>query len=508
MRVFCFAEQFWMNRTSYRNCAVLSAALPLAFSFFATCSQTPDPPKDQPIRTMVDLVLFNVTVQDQETETPVEDLGSQDIQVLDDGHPVETAIFASRRSHRLSPTTIWFLVNCPEEGGFEAGSRFMAGKSSLLRPALDNLDSDDTIGVAHWCDNGDAMIDLAPTQNREAPLSAIETILHRKPVEPAPRAGELALQRTLAQIVDNTGLESRYTLPVIVLLYDGSFALPKDEAEVMAKRLLYKRAVAYQIRGQLENLTGADPTAHDSSIQFISTETGGRVLVVSREDYLKAMNSIVDGLHFGYTLGVYPRSRDKQWHQIRVRLTEAALQKHKPVLVECGAGYLAVGSYGSVPPYSISNYQKATNPQLDPGLAHVVDSPTLSPDIRFDAKVRDFIGLHDLAEFTFRVDGGEVAWVTLPNGDRRSRINIVFASFSEEGKKLKQDLVQFELTRDEVHLPITGDGPFIHAETVILPDNASRIRLAVRDVATGRIGVRDFSLKEILDAPKGPAVIR
>lgn len=184
-----------MNRISRRNCVILSAVLPLTFSFLATCSQSPSPPKDQQIRTVVNLVIFNVTVEDRETGMPVENLGVQDFQVLDNGHPVSPALFASNGSY--SPSKIWLLVDCPEWGGVDSGSRFMAGKSSLLRPALDKLKSDDTIGVAHWCGNGDARIDLAPTQNREAPLDAIDAILHQIPVEPAMPAGKLALQRAL-----------------------------------------------------------------------------------------------------------------------------------------------------------------------------------------------------------------------------------------------------------------------------------------------------------------------
>ncbi len=99
-----------MNRTSCLNCAVLGAALPLAISFFATQNQTTLTPKDQPIRTVIDLVTFNVTVQDQETGKPIEDLGYEDFQVSDNGHPVEVRIFESGRSHDPRPLTIWFLV--------------------------------------------------------------------------------------------------------------------------------------------------------------------------------------------------------------------------------------------------------------------------------------------------------------------------------------------------------------------------------------------------------------
>lgn len=291
---------------------------------------------------------------------------------------------------------------------------------------------------------------------------------------------------------------------MIVLLYDGRFSMRTDETELMAKKLLYKGVIVYQIGSQSENFADSEPLAKDSSLQFISAQTGGSAFAVKDDDYLRATNRIIDGLRFRYTLALFPGSRDRQWHELRAQLTEAAMEKHRPVRVHCGAGYLNVGSYGSVPPYSILKYQQATNSQLDPDLAHAIDSPTLSRDIRFDAKAHSFIGSTELGEFTLQFDTGEVTWTTLPNGDRQSEINIVVASFSEEGKKLKHVLVQFELLRDEVNLPITGDGPFTHTARVVLPNNVSRVRLVVCDAVTGKIGVRDFSLKEILESPKSP----
>ena len=74
-----------MNRTSCLNCAVLGAALPLAILFFETQNQTTASPKDQPIWTVIDLVTFNVTVQDQETGKTIENLGYEDFQVSDNG---------------------------------------------------------------------------------------------------------------------------------------------------------------------------------------------------------------------------------------------------------------------------------------------------------------------------------------------------------------------------------------------------------------------------------------
>jgi hypothetical protein len=51
------------------------------------------------------------------------------------------------------------------------------GKESLFPPAPDHLDNRDTVGVAHWCDNGETRLDLLPTEDRDLPLRVLaETI--------------------------------------------------------------------------------------------------------------------------------------------------------------------------------------------------------------------------------------------------------------------------------------------------------------------------------------------
>ena len=61
------------------------------------------------------------------------------------------------------------------------GGSFLAGKAAeLLDPALEHLGTDETAGVAHWCDNGESTIDLMPTLNRDTLWNAIEEIAGRK----------------------------------------------------------------------------------------------------------------------------------------------------------------------------------------------------------------------------------------------------------------------------------------------------------------------------------------
>jgi hypothetical protein len=495
-----------MNGAWLRNHAVRKAAVPLTVAFFAFLFQIPASSNHPVIATQMSLVFVNATVQELETGAPVADLSYRDFLVFDNGHPTNTVLFSSENSRDRRPITIWFLLSCPEQKAISRGSRLMTGKSQLFEPMLDGLDSNDTVGVAHWCGNGDSKIDLAPTHERKAPLTAIDAILDQNPTESAKPEERAAFQRTLDLVADNR--RDRVSLPVILLLYDGSFAIPKDEAEVLARRLLYKEAVLYQITAESEDFTGSNSEWRDSSIHIVSTESGGHVVHVQHEDYVKAMSSVLDTLRSRYTLAVMPRSKDGQWHELQVRLTDSALSKHKPVRLEYGAGYLAVGSFNAVPPYSISYRQGQTNTQLDPDLIHSIESRTLSQDIHFDAQAHGFVGEPYASEFALQIDSSQISWATLPNGDRQSEISIVVASFSNEGNRLDRKIVQFEITRDEAHLPITGDGPFTYSETVWLPANVSSVRLLVRDDATHRTSVRGFSVKEIMAAPKSRLVLK
>jgi hypothetical protein len=495
-----------MKRVWLRNHAIRRAAVPLTAALFAFLFQIPPSAKDQVIATVVSLVFVNATVQEVESGAPVADLSYHDFLVFDNGLPTTTILFSSKASPDRLPITIWLLLSCPEQKEIGRGSQLMAGKSQLFGPMLDRLDSNDTVGVAHWCGDGDAKIDLAPTQERKAPLTAIDAILDENPTKFAGPEERAAFQRTLNLVADNC--RDRVSLPVILLLHDGSFDFTPEQTEVLARRLLYKNAVLYQISQGSEVIAGSISGARASSLQVVSSESGGHVVHVQRGDYVKAMNSVLDTIKSRYTLAVMPRSKDGQWHELQVRLADSAMSKHKPVRLEYGAGYLDVGSLNAIPPYSISYPQGQTNTQLDPALIHALDSAITTQGIHFDAQAHGFVGEPNAAEFALQIASDEISWATLPSGDRQSEISIVVTSFSSEGNRLDQKIVQFVVTRDEAHLPITGDGPFAYSTTVWLPANVSSVRLLVRDDLSHRMGVRDFSIGEIMAAPQTRLVLR
>jgi hypothetical protein len=293
---------------------------------------------------------ISVTVRDKETGAPVKDLSYRDFQVLDDGRPVTTAIFGSASSHHLRPLTIWLLVACIKQSEAQGGLRHLFEKSGPVGQPLSTLNSNSYIGVAYWCGSNDAQIDLPPTQDRDALMTAIDAVPEPAPMDSAEPAGGRAFQRALDLISENVGLENRPALPVIIVLHDGKLEMSQAEAELASKKLLYRGVIINQIRDHDEDIGRSSPSGQGSTLGFICTQTGGRIVAVQHGDYGEATTNIVDTLQSRYELGVAPRAVDRQWHEIRVLLTDPALRAHKPVELEYGAGYLAAFSFGSSPP--------------------------------------------------------------------------------------------------------------------------------------------------------------
>jgi hypothetical protein len=111
-------------------------------------------------------------VQDPKGEVPVNGLKQSDFEIRDNGQPVPIVAFDSATGYGTHPVDLWLVVIC-NEGNNPDGSMKFAGKEGLFRKALDLLQATDRVGVAHWCDNGEAEVDLSPTNDRDAVTAAL-----------------------------------------------------------------------------------------------------------------------------------------------------------------------------------------------------------------------------------------------------------------------------------------------------------------------------------------------
>ena len=111
------------------------------------------------------------------------------------------------------------------------------------------MEKGDTVAVAHWCDDGRSNLDLMPTRNVEDVSTTLEYVLAPGPdTKYSDRAGELALQSTLQQIVDTTRSSRPEPLPLLIFLYGDYSSMNRSEADHFIAELLETSAIAFGVR--------------------------------------------------------------------------------------------------------------------------------------------------------------------------------------------------------------------------------------------------------------------
>lgn len=275
---------------------------------------------------------------------PDKTLRREDFEVFDNGHAVEIKTFDSGANFTTRPLALWLVVQCSMQDYDAEGSGFFRGHVALFQTALGQAEARDKIAVAHWCDDGQAKIDLLPASDAGQALTAVERVL-APIVNPADheRTGELALQKTLQLIVDTTRALTPEPVPVVIFLYGDHSGMPRDEADRFINELLETSAVAFGVKdkrskGILFLLGEQKEIAH-----YIVKQTGGEYLSATPATYAAALEQILQQLHFRYELGFKPQTLDGKRHQLRVRLTDAARKRHKGVRLRSRTGYVPVG---------------------------------------------------------------------------------------------------------------------------------------------------------------------
>lgn len=280
------------------------------------------------------LVLVDVLTQDSKTGLPLNELKKDDFRLLDNGNQVSILTFDSGAHFGTRPIVLWFAMICNQKHWDEEGSGFMKNKAVLLRPALDHLDKRDTVGVAHWCDNGQESIDLSPSTDRDAPIAKIEEIQHRDPVEPGTRVGELSVQRMLRLIIANAHDTKPEPLPVIVFLYGDRSGLPRKEAEAIVDDLLETSAFVYGINDGGFSLKYFPPSGSSEQFyvgHYLSASTAGQYFSVKPTLFGTALDDILVQVHFRYQLGFKPPVLDGKRHELTVTLANEVKTQHKSV---------------------------------------------------------------------------------------------------------------------------------------------------------------------------------
>jgi hypothetical protein len=299
------------------------------------------------IRVNSSLVLVDVITQDAKTFLPLAGLKKDDFRVFDNDTEMPIQSFDVGARYGTRPISLWFVVICNEMDWDENGSGFMRRKGFLLKPALDHLDKNDTLGVAHWCDDQTYKIDYAPARDFDAALAKLEKLFHGWPKGVGTRTGELALQGMLRLILESVHNAKPEPLPVIVFLYGDHSGMQRDEVDDLLKDLLETSGIVYGINDgavpvspiYLQNQHAQPNVAH-----FLVVKTGGQFFSVEPKMFATALDDILVQVHFRYVLGFKPLAFDGKAHSLRVELAEAAKQRFPPARLTFRPAYIPVNA--------------------------------------------------------------------------------------------------------------------------------------------------------------------
>jgi hypothetical protein len=301
------------------------------------------PSPELTFRSSSNLVLVDVFALDGKTGLPDKTLTRDDFQVFDSGSPVSIKTFDSGAELATRPLVLWFIVQCNMQDWEKEGSGLFAGQINLFKPALKYLNKEDTVAVAHWCDNGQAKLDLLPTNDVEEAAKVLEEVLAPTPSpKDHARTGELALQKTLQLITEDTRSRVPAPLPVVIFLYGDYSGMPKSEADHFINELLETSAIAFGLRDRRSPKIRGLWGEQSAVANYIAHETGGEYLWVTRETYEKGLEEILLQLHFRNELGFKPEVLDGKRHKLEVRLADVAKNQHKRVRLRYRLAYVPV----------------------------------------------------------------------------------------------------------------------------------------------------------------------
>jgi hypothetical protein len=321
------------------------ALLPLQLGTAPSLAQSPPsvPNSAEPIpHISSDLVLLDVEAMNASDGHPVSTLERADFQILDNDRPVAIKTFDAGAATR--PLALWFVVQCNMHGWETRGSGLFAGQIERFRPALEHLDKRDKVAVAAWCDDGQAQVELAPTNHIEQAVESLGDALAPRPDTPShDRSGELALQKTLQLIVDSTRSMPSDLVPVIVFLYGDFSAMPKPEANQFIGELLATSAICFGLRDRRSPrfFSFMSPGEQGSIANYIATQTGGEYFWVTPESYASGLEKILEQLHARYELGFKPNALDGKRHKLQVKLAEHARMRGRRIRLRYRDAYVS-----------------------------------------------------------------------------------------------------------------------------------------------------------------------
>jgi hypothetical protein len=328
----------------------------MAYSSLPASSQVPST-QVPTFRVDTQLALVDVIAEIKEkslhTRALLTELTKEDVHVFDNGREVSVRSFDIGAHYETRPIALWLVVQCNVGILPEWTSGFLRGKTGTLRPVLSGLHMDDAVGVAHWCDNGAAALDLTPGHDPDAALAAVDRLLSEPPIQEENRAGEPAMQKMIRMILDNMHRATPERLPIFLFLYGDHCATWVDEANGIIADVLETSGIVF---GMSDNGYPFDPEQmfrHGKVfylVHYYSRETGGQFYsTIDPRLFSAALDYILLQLHLRYTIGFKPLEVDGKRHALKVELTKKAAKRFPGSELRFRQEYIPVAAPSSAP---------------------------------------------------------------------------------------------------------------------------------------------------------------
>lgn len=324
-----------------------SICLLVAYTTFSVAQQSPSDPQTPTFRIQSSLALVDVTSQDRQSGLPIRNFKKEDFRLFDNEHEVRISTFDAGARYDTRPIALWLVVICNESGlpKFGASAEFL-GKESLFRPAFNHLELHDTVGVAHWCDNGDSQLDLLPTEDRDRVIEELAGTLRPIPFEggtnASDEAGERAFRKVIRLIITDAYGRNPKPLPVIVFLHGDHTGQPHGELNKLLDDFLETSGIVFGIRDSRSPDLLFVIGEQAKIMHYMAKHTGGEYISVPPSAYEAALEAILLQLHFRYELGFTPPAIDGKRHELRVELTKSAKAEHKGLRLRYRPEYIPV----------------------------------------------------------------------------------------------------------------------------------------------------------------------
>jgi hypothetical protein len=208
-----------------------------------------------------------------------------------------------------------------------------------------------------------------------------------------------------------------------------------------------------------------------NAVRNLSEASGGRAFY-NTNDFAGAVRQVIDDSSSTYLLGYYPDHNkwDGEFREIRVKVNRPGVEVHNR------KGYYAVAD-------STTGAQKEAEK-----MAEAIRSPLESTDLSFDvqADAVDVPGARQL-KAKVSIDAGQMRFQQ--QGARwKDDITEVWAEFDSEGKQVGANSQTINLNPTQDAYKELLQSGFSFSETVAIANEATEVRLVLRDGGNGSIG--------------------